>query len=179
MMITRCLFIIFLIVMAMPNTHAHSSEREYALKAGLLYNFALYSQNALSAHANHSNYVMCSSSASFVDIAKKNLADKKIKERHIQIEHVNTNQLSDSHCDAIFFTDNTSFEQYKSTPAKHLTTLLVGESADFIDLGGHINFIVIGSKIRFEINPEQLKENGIKLSSRVIRLGKIKKVNNS
>ena len=57
--------------------------------------------------------------------------------------------------------------------------MLIGEMPNFIDLGGHINFIYIGGKIRFEINPEQLQENGINVSSKVIRLGKVKVRSNS
>ena len=51
--------------------------------------------------------------------------------------------------------------------------MLVGEFDGFLASGGHINFFIVGGKVRFEIDPIKLKNSGINMSSKVLRLGRI------
>lgn len=176
----RVALIILLNVCASFHTNAQTSQREYALKAGLMFYFALYSQNSHSESADNAHYVICSSSKPFIDIAQKTLAHKKIRQRQVKVQHIQPLLLNSKPCNIIFFDSQKSYSQYQiSLNNQPTNTLLIGEAPDFIDLGGHINFIYIGGKIRFEINPEQLQENGINVSSKVIRLGKVKVRSNS
>jgi hypothetical protein len=55
----------------------------------------------------------------------------------------------------------------QSTPA-----LTVGESPDFIEQGGIVNFMVEGANVRFEINPEAAERAGLRISSRLLRLAR-------
>ncbi|NPA39994.1 MAG: YfiR family protein [Thermodesulfobacteria bacterium] len=55
---------------------------------------------------------------------------------------------------------------------KKLPILTIGESPDFIDKGGIINFVIIDNKVRFEINNTIANELGIKISSRLLRLAR-------
>jgi hypothetical protein len=50
------------------------------------------------------------------------------------------------------------------------STLTVGDTEDFIPLGGMIAFKKEGNKIRFQINPEAATRSGLKISSRLLRL---------
>jgi hypothetical protein len=51
--------------------------------------------------------------------------------------------------------------------------LTVGETKDFAEKGGVINFFTDEKKIRFEINPDAAERSGLKISSKLLRLGKI------
>ncbi|MDX2366796.1 MAG: YfiR family protein [Colwellia sp.] len=171
----RVVLIILLTVCASFHTNAQTSQREYALKAGLMYYFALYSQNSHSESADISPYVICSSSKPFVEVAQNTLADKKIRQRDVKIQQIQSLLPNSKPCHIIFFDNQQSYSQYQASHNNKATNaMLIGQTPDFIDLGGHINFIRIGGKIRFEINPEQLEVSGIKVSSKVIRLGKVK-----
>lgn len=171
----RVTFIIILAVFASFHTHAQTSQREYALKAGLIFNFALYSQTVNSILADNSHYVICSASKPFIDVARKTLAQKKIRQRDVHVQLIPLLLPDSQSCHIIFFDKQESYAQYQSSHNNNLKhTLLIGAAPNFIDLGGHINFIRISGKIRFEINPEQLQASGIKVSSKVIRLGKVK-----
>lgn len=77
---------------------------------------------------------------------------------------------------SFFFNNQTLFQQYNDNehPSK---PLLIGQFSNFIEMGGHINFIIVGGKLRFEINPKQLNRSGIKISSKVMRLGIVKQEN--
>ena len=48
--------------------------------------------------------------------------------------------------------------------------LTVADTAGFLDHGGIINFVLEGSKVRFEINQEAAERAGIKISSKLLRL---------
>lgn len=171
----RVIFIILLTVCASFNTNAQTSQREYALKAGLIFNFALYSQTSNSVLVDIPHYVICSSSKSFVEVAQKTLAKKKVKQRNVRVTYITPNKMTESMCHIIFFNDNDTYNNYLTSQRKKtIHSMLIGEMPNFIDLGGHINFIQVSGKIRFEINPEQLQASDIKVSSKVIRLGKIK-----
>jgi len=51
--------------------------------------------------------------------------------------------------------------------------LTVGEAAGFAGRGGVINFFVEGNKLRFEINKKAAERNGLKVSSRLLRLARL------
>ena len=178
MMLYRITFIILLIVSFSFKVVAQTSEREYALKAGLIYNFALYSNNTLTSPEKVSNYTICSTSTTFVDIARKVLKNKRIRQHNVVIKDSSTSNIGSNECHIIFFDQPDLFSQYQNShPTIASGIMLIGEIPNFIGLGGHINFIHLSGKVRFEINPDRLKESDIKISSKVIRLGKIKKAN--
>ena len=174
----RVILIILLTVCTSLEASAQTSQREYALKAGLMYYFALYSSQTTNQNTN--NYIICSSSKSFVEIATQTLLQKKIEQRNVEVRYLQSLLENNTSCHIIFFSDEKSYTQYQTTlNNKPRSTLLIGEASNFINAGGHIKFIHIGGKIRFEINPEQLEISGIKISSKVIRLGKVKVRNKS
>ncbi len=50
--------------------------------------------------------------------------------------------------------------------------LTVGESPNFLTQGGAINFVVDGGRVRFEINQAAAERAQLKVSSRLLQLGK-------
>jgi hypothetical protein len=58
-------------------------------------------------------------------------------------------------------------------PLKSSPVLTVGDSKGFLDQGGIVNFILEGSKVRFEINPAAAEQAGIRISSKLLRLARI------
>ena len=51
--------------------------------------------------------------------------------------------------------------------------LTVGETEDFARQGGVIAFYSEGKKIRFEINADLARRLGLKISSELLKLGKV------
>jgi hypothetical protein len=49
----------------------------------------------------------------------------------------------------------------------------VSEAPGFARLGGIINFFLEGKKVRFEINPSAAKKHGLRISSELLKLGRI------
>ncbi|WP_193559159.1 YfiR family protein [Shewanella donghaensis] len=144
-----------------------SMEKEYAIKAGFLYNFARYG-NWLEPHSEP--FFLCSPDADFIAIANGVLSGQKIDGLPISLLAISDNDDNISQCSLLFITSSTSefnrINQYKNI-------MIVGESEDFINQGGHIRFFLSGGKIRFEVSPEYLKQSGITMSSKVLRLGRV------
>jgi hypothetical protein len=51
--------------------------------------------------------------------------------------------------------------------------LVVGESTDFARDGGVVNFFIAEDKLRFEINPDSARRQGLKVSSDLLKLARI------
>jgi hypothetical protein len=50
--------------------------------------------------------------------------------------------------------------------------LTVGESPDFLAQGGAINFVLDGGRVRFEINQAAAERAQLRISSRLLQLGR-------
>jgi hypothetical protein len=54
-----------------------------------------------------------------------------------------------------------------------MPVLSVGESSDFLELGGVANFILEGANVRFEIDADAAGRAGLRVSSRLLRLARV------
>jgi hypothetical protein len=52
--------------------------------------------------------------------------------------------------------------------------LVVSDIHDFVELGGTIGFFIERNRVRFEISPSQAQRHGLKLSSQLLGLGRIR-----
>lgn len=152
----------------------YASDREFALKAGLIFNFAVYSKGEWFDAEKHKNYLICSPDADFVKVARKTLQNKTVRDSLVVVKYIAMDSLRQQHCHSIFFSANNNVGiKYDDIDRNLLGAMLVGESDGFIEHGGHINFFLAGGRTRFEINPIALEHSNIEVSSKVIRLGKV------
>ncbi|MDN3682815.1 YfiR family protein [Vibrio tapetis subsp. quintayensis] len=143
-------------------------EREYALKAGFLYNFARYSDGDWFDPSVNDAYTLCSPDAEFVRVAKQTLQGQLVKSRPVSVIQVDSPSIQ---CNSLFLTHAQGHQFVNDVSFKH--TMLVGQEDGFAAKGGHINFFIAGGKIRFEVSPDNLAKAGIKLSAKVLRIGRI------
>jgi hypothetical protein len=73
----------------------------------------------------------------------------------------------------VVFTPRTSNVQAYVRAAAGTPTLTVGETVDFIQLGGMINFTLEQGKVRFEINRSAAERVGLRISSRLLQLARL------
>ena len=151
------------------------------LKAVYLYNFGNYIEwPAVSTPAS-------SSKAPFVigivgethpvhSVLSAIAAKKKLNGRTIQPQFIDGDE-EELNCDIIYFPVETpkAIVEALRTRLNKKPVLLVGETLDFAkpDSGGMINFFTSGTAIRFEINPDTIKNVGLKASSKLIQLGTV------
>jgi len=109
----------------------------------------------------------------FMEIMKLNLSGKDIQDKQCEFVHIKT--LSDAYlCDLVYIptlSTKVQKEIYKSL--KNEPILLIGHSKNYAKNGVHINFYLEQGKLKFEINPESLKNSGLKSSYLLLKLARI------
>ncbi|PJC87453.1 DUF4154 domain-containing protein [Vibrio sp. HA2012] len=174
-MMIRQLFISLLVALCLSGT-ALASEREYAIKSGFMFNFARYSHGLWFSDDPEEHYVLCGFSPEFTAAAKQALAGQSLFGAEVMVRQLNGFEEELSGCHTLFVSRDDVAEWTHIAGSQQLKNMmLVGESDDFIESGGHIRFYVVGGKVRFEIDPEGLEKAGIAMSSKVLRLGRIYK----
>ncbi|MEE1675871.1 YfiR family protein [Agarivorans aestuarii] len=151
-----------------------AADKEAALKAGFMFNFARYSEwQGVAKPLGY--FKLCSPDIEFVDTASWVLHKQRINELEIRVSLVELDSLAINQCNLLFVP--TAFRQAWQNVDKSLLphTMLVGETPDFIQQGGHIRFFLLAGKIRFEVAPAALKKADISMSSKVLRLSRVVK----
>jgi hypothetical protein len=100
--------------------------------------------------------------------------DGKIVEgRPIRVQVVAT-VASLASCDVLFLSEaKPALLKSWMEESRTLGLLDIGEQSEFIALGGVINFYVEEGKVRFEISLDAAEDRGIKISSKLLKLGKV------
>lgn len=170
--------LLFIMAFSVP-VETLASHREDAIKSGFLYNFARYSQGDWFNAELKPGYNICSFDSQFVDTAAHTLKDRRIENVPVVV-HLLRSEFDDIRdCNTLFISKNHLDKWPYLIKHKQISKLmLVGEFNGFIETGGHINFFIVGGKVRFAVNISKLKESGINMSSKVLRLGRIYKGNN-
>lgn len=157
------------------NSSQLPSVREYQIKAVYLYNFANFVRWPRGAFK--------SSSAPFqicvlgedpfrrqLDLAVEN---EKIGGRFVKVRRIHYIEESDL-CQIVFVSQ--SKQRYRAHIFAHLKQrpiLTVSDLKNFVVNGGMIQFYNRGNKVRFIIDPQTLKETGLKASARLLQIAKI------
>lgn len=169
-------FVKLLITLAIVGlaSEVSAADKEAALKAGFMFNFARYSEwQGLAKPLGY--FKFCSPDMEFVDTASWVLHKQRINELEIRVSLVELDSLSINQCNLLFVP--AAYRKTWLTVDRALLphTMLVGETPDFIQQGGHIRFFLLSGKIRFEVAPGALKKADITMSSKVLRLSRIVK----
>lgn len=153
-------------------------DREYEIKAAYLYNFGKYvewSSEADAAIGVNSPFLIGVVGDNPFGNALENVARaKQLGGRRIVIHGIRTAD-DYRHCHILFFPRGTT-EPLASAVlerARQAPTLLVGEHDGFVEAGGCANFSIRANRVKFEINPDAAQRRGLRISSRLLRLGTI------
>lgn len=172
MRLTPWVIRLLLLQISFVSGYSCADEREHGLKAGFLYNFALYSEGSWFDTTQSTQYTICTTSEAFAHTANNVLKDQTIKGVSIYTVLIASPQ---NNCHSLFVSADTPYISDFLHNEAFDNTMIVGESKGFIQAGGHINFFIAGGRIRFEVDPDHLEKHQIKLSSKVLRMGRIVK----
>jgi uncharacterized protein DUF4154 len=96
---------------------------------------------------------------------------KNSKKLDIKLLSVNEELNSLKFCQIIFITDKAEYKNKEIlNHTKDSNSLTIGESPDFIQEGGMINFVRVKDKVKFEINIDAAKAADLKIPSKVLRI---------
>ncbi|HKW67293.1 MAG TPA: YfiR family protein [Terriglobales bacterium] len=164
-------------LLALAMTAAAQSPRapEYQVKAAFLYNFAKFVEWPSPAFPGSSApFRICVLGRDpFGDVLTNVVQGKSISGHAILSMHLQSPAEARS-CHVLFLSqsDPETLKQGLDR-LRGLPILTVGESADFLALGGMINFVLEEDRVRFEINLEAAERHRLKLSSKLLAVARL------
>ena len=162
--------------MVLPSERAMAREvDEYAVKAAFVLNFVrftLWPENQFTKDTD--SYRLCFMGNTNVAKEFAAINGKKNGERNIYVHDLSSG-VEWNKCDIIFISRDTDPLVSKQIIAKvkGMPVLIIGETREFIKQGGVINFFSKGNRLHFEINTRAAENQGLKLSSRLLKLAVI------
>ena len=104
---------------------------------------------------------------------KEDNLDQKVDQKKIKITVI-LNRLYDAEVDScqvmVFGQEEKKYTNKVLNQVSKTSILTVGESEKFLEMGGHINFLIINNTVQFEINQKAIEAAGLSISSKVLRL---------
>jgi hypothetical protein len=150
------------------------SSREYLVKAACVYNFAKFVEWPSEAFSEgESSIVLSILGKDPFGVTLESIRGKPVQSRKLEIRRVDkTEDLQRCH---ILFVSGSEKENLSEIFLKvsDWPVLTVSDMDGFAHRGGMVNFITIEKKIRFQINVPAAERNGLKISSKLLRLAKI------
>ncbi len=161
---------------ALPLQAQSTISRDRHIKAAFLYNFGNYVQWPKQCFAGpQSPFVIGILGNNSIGTALDAVAAKKrLQDRRIVIKRFESLKEY-TPCHILFVPRATDPKVQVAAIAKLRTAgvLLVGETPSFADRGGTVNFFTQQNRMRFEINQEAAKLEGLKISAKLLSLAKL------
>lgn len=158
-------------------TAAAQSPRapEYEVKAAFLYNFAKFVEWPPQAFAPSSAplRICVLGHDPFGDTLSRIVQGKFISGRAIMNQRLQS--IGEARSCHILFVSGSDPEALNKAlqSTRDLPVLTVGESDDFLPLGGVINFVLEQDRVRFEINLRAAESHHLKLSSKLLAVARV------
>jgi hypothetical protein len=147
---------------------------EYAVIGAYLYNFAKFVEWPAHAFPSaESPLLLCTLGPDPFDPGlERQLREKKVGDRSLVLRHLRVSSEAQS-CHILFISGNNRERIHQAVDRlKGKSVLIVGESPDFEQMGGMVQFVLDDGKVRFEINLRAAERSGLKVSSRLMQVAK-------
>jgi hypothetical protein len=149
-----------------------SAATEYQVKAVFLFNFAKYVDWPPAAFTNDSAPIIIGvlGEDRFDDNLQHAVAGKIVNGRAFVIRHIAVDESPDG-CHILFISDSEKNRLGEILDKiKALPVLTVGETGQFLESGGVINFVKKEGRIRLEINLDAARQAGLQISSKLLNV---------
>ena len=157
------------------NLFAQATSKEYQIKAAFLFNFMQFVEwpPTVFKNANDPFRIGVLGQDPFNAALEDTVQGETISNHKIIVEHAM--QVDDlKNCQLIFISKSEKKHVAEILSAlDDKPVLTVSEIEGFAERGGGINFYLEGNKVRFEVNPDAARHDGLKVSSQLLSLGKI------
>ena len=147
---------------------------DYRIKAAFLYHFGQFVEWPANAFANAGSPLIIGvlGDDPFHGDLEGITAGKSINGHPVVVRHIKA--LSDvKGCHILFIAASEKDQEREVLKSMDgASVLTVGETDDFIQAGGMINFIIEDSQVHFQINNDAARAVGLKISSKLIKLSR-------
>lgn len=149
-------------------------QSEYDVKAAFLYNFTKFVDWPQQPGSRQEPMCICIVGADpFGSSVDRIVEGKSVNGRPLVVRRLN--RFEDAKACAIAFISTSEKARVRSIldTLKGSTVLTVGDTPQFAELGGVINFVLEDNLIHFEINVDAARVQGLTISSRLLGLARI------
>jgi hypothetical protein len=167
--------IICMVITAIHCKEIVAAPSEYEIKAAFLYNFANFVEWPPKAQADANGTIIIGilGDDPFGSTLEQIIANKTINGHRIEIKRFKSlRELKPCHILFINSSEDNRLEKILNI-VEDWHVLTVSEIDGFTKNGGIINFYVENKRVRFEINTDNAKKMGLKISSKLLKLAKI------
>jgi hypothetical protein len=171
--------ILFLLTLAVPAGPSPSAAEtrvpgEYQIKAAFLYNFAKFVDWPPQAFGDDTAPLrLCILGTDPFGTAFDQVKDNTVKSRRFTVSRIG--RVQEAEGSQILFVSASERPNLRALFQflKPFPVLTVGETANFCQMGGVINFIRIENKVHFEINPDAARQQRLVISAKLLSLARI------
>ena len=170
----RKYLVLFMVTTLLPVIPVAAIEKDFPeakIKAAYLFNFLRFVEWPPD-HVTDAHICVVGHKKEYGE-AFRSLRNQSLNNQAIIIREMNDvdNPRVLQNCQIIFVTSTASHRQKMLfNTLKDADALTVGESSDFANHGGMINFIDKDSKISFEVNLDAVNRSGLRITSKILRI---------
>ena len=146
---------------------AQDISLEYQVKAAYLFNFVKF-VDWRAPRGNGPISICVAGKNPFGEVLNETIRGETVNGRPLQTRVI---LEPDASCNVVFVPEGAAAASYLRT-ARGMPVLTVGESKGFIEQGGIIQFFLDQGKVRFEIDADAAERADLRISSRLLRLGR-------
>jgi YfiR/HmsC-like len=159
-------------LLAVPALLAAQTASEYDVKAAFLYNFTKFVDWPPDAFPDSGSLKICVLGDDPFGGSLRTVAGELVGNRKLTVTR--TESLArPAGCQVLFISRSEQDHVRQILAAvKGSPVLTVGDTKGFADDGVIINFVLEGSKVRFEINTDSAEQAHLKISSKLLQLAK-------
>jgi hypothetical protein len=140
------------------------------IRSAFLLNFARFVDWPDSSALRKTPFTLCTATDTLQGALENTIRGETVRGRPIQLRRV-TEAGNVKGCHLLYVTGRQTAAMIEA--ASGTPVLTVGETAEFMKLGGMIRFVEMANRIRFEINHSAAERAGLRVSSRLLRLADI------
>ena len=151
---------------------------EYQVEAAFLYHFAKFVDWPAETFPQENSPITIGilGEDPFGDALETTIRNKTIDKHPFRIVHLDMKSLAEAkRCQLLFICPSEKRRLAEILEAvKQVSVLTVSKMERFTEAGGMINFFIEEKKVRFEINDEQARKVGLKISAKLLNLSRHK-----
>jgi hypothetical protein len=167
------LSLLLLRVGVLAHAQEDSQPSEYQIKAAFIFNFAKFVEWPAAAFPKASSPLIVGvlGENPFNDALEKMIKNKKVDEHPVIImQYRAATDATNCHILFISSSEKARLPQILNQ-LNGRSVLTIGEMPGFTEAGGMINFVLEGTKIRFQINNDAAINSRLKISAKLLGLG--------
>jgi hypothetical protein len=146
---------------------------EYKVKAAFLYNFSRFITWPERASRDDGKFNLCVLGSDPFGKLLDALAGKSVQEDSLEVKRLGSLEQAQA-CQVVFVSQTgTSNLEHIMSALKDLPVLTVSDVEGFTDKGGIIQFMLVGNKVRFNINIDAANHAGLTISSKLLSLATV------